>query len=446
MRMAIGSPARTLRSLAFASLLLGLPSPASASIVFVTDLGDTGGAGQLRSLINAAAPGDTIVIPPGTIVLTGIPGENANATGDLDILKDLTIVGAGAALTVIDANHLDRVFDVASTVTFSVSGLTMRNGHVDPAAAIDPSGGGLLNRGVSTTLIGVVIENNFAGGGGGIANFAGAVTLFGSTVRNNSSTGITANGGGILNFGALEVTSSTISGNTVFGTSSSTLGGGILNTGALTLRDSSIVANSASGTMGGGLYQAGGTMALTNVTIADNQAGAGQPYARGGGLANSMGGARHDRQHPDCRQSDRAGHGTRLRGHDHLSGTQPGSEHQSLHDRSGRRRHPGPWRRTACVRRQWRANLDLQSPNREPGCRRGRQCGVRVAGSTRDRAAGRRRPRRCGGVRHRRVRAGRAESSGASHRGCGRRAGAALEPILFFGETMPSPRPPVDCA
>jgi hypothetical protein len=289
MRMAIGCPARTLRFLVLATVLVGLPCGAWGSTLLVTDLGDTGGPGQLRSLISAAAPGDTIVIPPGTIVITGAPGENANVTGDLDILKDLTIVGAGAALTVIDANHVDRVFDVASTVTASISGLTIRNGYVDPAVPFSPSGGGLLNRGVSTTLADVVIEDNYAGGGGGIANFGGTVRLIGSTVRNNSSTGVTANGGGISNFGNLEVTHSTVSGNTVFGTSASTLGGGIINVGTLVMSDSTVVANTASGNFGGGLYQTpyAGTLALANVTIADNQAGVGKPYAQGGGLANA---------------------------------------------------------------------------------------------------------------------------------------------------------------
>src|SRR5262249_60822974 len=73
--------------------------PSGASVLVVTDLGDTGAPGQLRTLINAAAAGDTIVVPPGTIALSGAVGEDANAPGDLDIHKALTIVGAGAALT-----------------------------------------------------------------------------------------------------------------------------------------------------------------------------------------------------------------------------------------------------------------------------------------------------------------------------------------------------------
>jgi hypothetical protein len=45
----------------------------------VTDFGDSGAPGQLRTLINAAAPGDTIVVPAGTITLSGPAGTSTSA-------------------------------------------------------------------------------------------------------------------------------------------------------------------------------------------------------------------------------------------------------------------------------------------------------------------------------------------------------------------------------
>src|SRR3990172_2667293 len=80
-----------------------------AATLTVTDFGDSGAPGQLRTLINAAAPGDTIVIPAGTITLTGPAGELLNAGGDLNIRKNLTIQGQGAGVTILDGGGIDRV-------------------------------------------------------------------------------------------------------------------------------------------------------------------------------------------------------------------------------------------------------------------------------------------------------------------------------------------------
>lgn len=57
---------------------------------------------------------DTIVVPVGTYTLSiAGAGEDANASGDLDITANLTINGAGGATTIIDGAGLVRVFEVA---------------------------------------------------------------------------------------------------------------------------------------------------------------------------------------------------------------------------------------------------------------------------------------------------------------------------------------------
>ena len=66
----------------------------------------------------AGTGADTIVLSAGTYVLS--PGSTAdednNASGDLDVLSDITIEGAGAATTVIDGNGTDRVLKPAQRV------------------------------------------------------------------------------------------------------------------------------------------------------------------------------------------------------------------------------------------------------------------------------------------------------------------------------------------
>jgi len=77
---------------------------------------DDGGPGSLRQAIidaNLTVAADTINLPDGTYTLTlGGAGEDAAASGDLDITENLTIVGDGQDTTIIDGNELDRVFHI----------------------------------------------------------------------------------------------------------------------------------------------------------------------------------------------------------------------------------------------------------------------------------------------------------------------------------------------
>src|SRR5262249_52308120 len=122
---------------------------------------DASGHITLRSAIeaaNAKPNADTIILPKGTITLTiAGSGENNAATGDLDIRGRVTIKAQGAGTTIIDANHLDRVFDIFSGKV-AISGLTIQNGRAFVA------GGGLMNEGANVTLTSVNFQNNVAFG------------------------------------------------------------------------------------------------------------------------------------------------------------------------------------------------------------------------------------------------------------------------------------------
>ncbi len=209
------------------------------------------GAISLREAIlaiNAGTGGDTINLAAGTYTLSiaGID-ENAAASGDLDILKTMTILGTGSSNTIINANGIDRVFHVlGSGGQLTLSNLTVTGGYAGTG-----SGGGLL-----------------------VATSANQLTLNSVVVSGNSAT----NGAGIDNAGTLSLTDVTISnnGNQI----STTQGGGLRNTANATLNRVTLSGNSAD--LGGGIYNDFGTgnyLTLTNVTVSGNTAA-----SAGGGL------------------------------------------------------------------------------------------------------------------------------------------------------------------
>jgi predicted outer membrane repeat protein len=291
---------RTDRPNAFRPRLEALERRDLPSTLAVTSPKDNG-THSLRAAIAAAQSGDTIVFSPKldgqTITLT---------TGELDITKNLTIQGPGAAQLAVSSD-ISRVFEVAANTTVALSGLTISNGNAPVAPGVGTGGGeggGILNHG-TLTVSGCTVSNNYAPGyGGGIYN-DGTLTVSGCTVSNNYAQFF---GGGIYNDGRLTVTGGIISGNhssrgggiyaygtmtisgcTVSGNSVDDVGGGIWNGGTLTVTGSTISGNSAllgGGFEGGGIYNAGTTAALTvldsifSSNSPDNIFG---PYTDGGG-------------------------------------------------------------------------------------------------------------------------------------------------------------------
>jgi hypothetical protein len=225
----------------------------------------TAGSGSLRDCISAAnaTSGATITVPAGTYTLTlAGSGENANATGDLDLLQPMTITGAGADLTILDGNGIDRVFDVRAAGAVALSNLTIRNGN--PGAGND--GGGIATGTAALTLTNVTVSGGTARDGAGVYNNSGTVTLNNVTVSGNSAT---RNGGGLYtNTGSVALTNVTVGGNTA-----TTSGGGLYNASgpATTLTNVTIASNSAA--TGGGIRRNGGTVTLKNTIVANSTSG-----------------------------------------------------------------------------------------------------------------------------------------------------------------------------
>jgi uncharacterized repeat protein (TIGR01451 family)/CSLREA domain-containing protein len=288
---------------------------------------------------------DLIVIPAGTYTLSvGPAGEEFAAGGDLDLRETVTIQGAGAASTIIQAGTgpglgIDRIFQ-AWGGTSVINDVTLRHGtsstsggainiqcsavelndSIVEANRTGDRGAGIALEACAGNLMvrGSLIRNNTATShGGGIAqasDTSSSVAITNSTIRANTSGSA---GGGIQSFSTLTIAGSTISGNFA-----PIAGGGIIHTAqTLTMTDSTVSGNRSNGGGGGlDLAGSGGIAHLNNVTIADNTADEdgdgsedGATPARGGGvlqrgpgtvnLANSIVGTNVDAgmsAAPDC--------------------------------------------------------------------------------------------------------------------------------------------------
>jgi predicted outer membrane repeat protein len=199
---------------------------------------------QIQPAVDVAAPGDTIAVGPGTY------------TGGIVIAKSLTVLGSGAAGTVITGG--------GPVITVSGGQVVIRRVTVsggDSAA----DGGGILNTGALTLTRTTVMGNSAAGSGGGILN-TGTVTLTRTTVMGNSAAD---SGGGLANSGM--TARAQVSGTKFLANTAALDGGGIENRDSahLTLRSDAISKNSASA--GGGIEVAAAASATARyVTVSRN--------------------------------------------------------------------------------------------------------------------------------------------------------------------------------
>ena len=281
---------------------------------------------SLRAAIqeaNALEGPDLIQVPAGiyTLAIEG-SGEDAGASGDIDISDDVVIEGAGATQTVLDAARLDRFFDAPSVnvpVSITIRSLTIQNGTADGSRG----GGAIRVQNGRLTLEDVGLFRSSATGNGGAVDIprGGSLRVSGSVIRLNQA----HSGGGINSGVETRISQTTISDN------KARLGGGVQVADAPLIADSvTISGNRAEGT-GGGLQVLRSEMHVTNSTISGNQAG---------GPAQGAGDPRFQwpLDAPPC--DDRRQH-QRLRPERALHGRPPGErDHREQPERRLRRARP----------------------------------------------------------------------------------------------------------
>jgi hypothetical protein len=281
-------------------------------------------AGSVADLIadinaaNAAGGSNSITLVAGTtFTLTAVDNTTDGATG-LPVIAandSLTLVGSGNTIERSTAKGTPafRLLDVAAGGSLTLNDLTLQGGLAF-GWGVPAEGGAIHNQG-TLTLNSVTVQNNIAQGssggpntaaggpaaGGGVWS-AGSLTLQGCTIQNNQALGGQGGDGAFGNGAA----------------GGAGLGGGLYVAGeTVSLSDVTFRANTAQGGaggkgyrfcfygdcydrvggpggkgVGGALYLAGGTVTLTGTTVEDNTAkggAAGGPSAskglgEGGGL------------------------------------------------------------------------------------------------------------------------------------------------------------------
>jgi predicted outer membrane repeat protein len=315
-------PVRSLAMVLTLGLLVGVSIVQSAgsarpSCLVSNERTDTGSR-SLQAAIDAAAPGDTLVV-------------KGTCFGASLITKDLMLQGVSnkqfGVATLDGGGNSGGVLSVSALnhVTVAIDGLTITHGGSDGIFADGYMGS-------TVTLTHTTVSNN---NGSGIDGFQATVTLTDSTVSGNAGYGITGdrvsfgllrsnvrdNGGlgigcgncfvsvadstvsgnalggiGSALNGDVSISGSTVSGNhgpgisldetsvfltnsSVSGNTTSGAGGGIYAfEGGGVLTNSTVTGNTA-GQNGGGIYMAPGSFTLNNSTVSENTAG-----ANGGGI------------------------------------------------------------------------------------------------------------------------------------------------------------------
>ncbi len=241
---------------------------------------------------------DTIVLtqPLYSLTLSGA-NEDSDTTGDLDVILNpagpLTIKSTAGEST-IDGGSADRVIDV---VTNSASSLALSRVRLDHGAPPSGTGGGLRIPSPNSVILSDsrVTRSTTTSTGGGI-QAGGNLILNRSTVSGNVSTAPSGVlGAGIRAAKDVTINASTITGNAVTApddaNTDDVFGGGLAASGgSVSVTDSTIASNtvtaldSSDAAHGGGIYAQDAPLRIERSTIDNNTVSAASSLSSGGGV------------------------------------------------------------------------------------------------------------------------------------------------------------------
>lgn len=174
--------------LAVPALVTLFPAVPYAGDILVNSYG-TGDYATIQDAVDAAVPGDRILLQPGTY--TGTGNKNIDTHG-----LEITIVSVeGAGNTIIDCENDGRALymDSGETNDTVIRGITIRNGE---AATLDEKGGGIYCDNASPTIKECAFEYNYAHVGAALyLNQSNARIIRNRFIENNCAMNCDSSGG-----------------------------------------------------------------------------------------------------------------------------------------------------------------------------------------------------------------------------------------------------------
>ncbi|HLW72008.1 MAG TPA: choice-of-anchor Q domain-containing protein [Candidatus Binataceae bacterium] len=248
-----------------------------------------GSSASLRAAIetaNASTEDCVINLATGTYTLTikNTDGQDDTAAeGDLDITapgQTVTLQGAGRRLSIVNANGIDRAFQVLGGANAVFRDLTIEGGVAQDdgtagalAGSTEAEGGGILVQdGGHVLLSRVWLTNNQAIGGLGTQTGSFLDGIIG---------GAAAGGGLFLSAGTIQLTNSKVFGNTATGGAGAR---GFFGGSTVCLVCGTFYGGAGGSGEGGGLYVLSGNVAVSTSTLSGNNATGGA-----GGLSEAPG-------------------------------------------------------------------------------------------------------------------------------------------------------------
>ena len=238
---------------------------------------------DLQYALGKAASGDSVWVAQGTYQPT--PGTDRAVSFQLETGVQIyggfvgteTLLGqrnptthvttlSGDIGTVGDSSDNSYHVVYASGVTSAgvLDGFTITGGHGTGGSYSLGAGAGMLTVSSSPTLQNLIVSGNYSTGtGGGMFNNGGAPSLTNVTFLDNEAAN---QGGGMYNAagGHPVLTNASFQGN------SALAGGGLYTSADLTIEHSEFDGNEAGAGGGGGIFNLGGAVTLTDVALDDN--------------------------------------------------------------------------------------------------------------------------------------------------------------------------------